>query len=187
MKKTICLFAAVVLCVVLVGCGGSADTRSNVVNQAKSVRDVLNDGMKNTETVQQTETGESVPDTQPMPSAEPSTERQTVDVDLTTLNSTMVYSEVYNMTTNPENYMGKTVRMSGTFNYAVGDNRYYYACLIADATACCAQGIEFVLKDNRSFPEEYPEVGDAITVVGIFDTYYEGSNRYCQLIDANMN
>ena len=31
------------------------------------------------------------------------------DVDLTNLSSTMVYSEVYNMMSTPENYIGKTV------------------------------------------------------------------------------
>ena len=60
------------------------------------------------------------------------------------------------------------------------------ACIISDATACCAQGIEFVLTEDRKFPEEYPEKGTEITVVGIFDTYMEGSYKYCQLIDAVM-
>ena len=39
-----------------------------------------------------------------------------VDVDLTKLSSTMVYSEVYNMVNTPEDYTGKTVRMTGSFN-----------------------------------------------------------------------
>lgn len=98
----------------------------------------------------------------------------------------MVYSEVYNMMTEPGNYMGKRVRMKGAFAYAKGDGRYYFACIIADATACCAQGIEFILKDERKFPEEYPTKGTEIIVVGIFDTYMEGTYQYCQLIDAVM-
>lgn len=186
MKKAICLVLAIMVCMAFVGCGKTADDRSGVVNQGKSVNDVLNDGMKNGDFSQQGENQTSDPKQQTKPVEDVPSEYQTVDVDLTKLNSTMVYSEVYNMMTSPENYMGKKVKMSGTFNYAAGDNRYYYACLIADATACCAQGIEFVLKMDRTFPDEYPKVGDAITVVGIFDTYYEGSNRYCQLIDAYM-
>ncbi len=43
-------------------------------------------------------------------------EKQEIDVDLTQLSSTMVYSEVYNMINTPEDYIGKTVKMSGTFN-----------------------------------------------------------------------
>lgn len=112
---------------------------------------------------------------------------ETVDVDLTKLGSTMVYSEVYNMMNTPEDYMGKRVRMKGSFAYAQGDNKYYFACLISDATACCSQGIEFVLKDERTFPEDYPERGTEITVTGVFDTYKEGEHQYCQLVDAVMD
>ena len=36
-----------------------------------------------------------------------------VDVDLTALSSTMVYSEVFNMLNTPENYVGKTIKMTG--------------------------------------------------------------------------
>ena len=109
-----------------------------------------------------------------------------INVDLTEMSSTMVYSEVYNMTVCPDDYMGKTVKMRGSFAYAEGDGRYYFACVIADATACCSQGIEFILAYNRKFPEEYPQPGDEITVTGVFDTYYEGQNMYCQLINAEL-
>lgn len=109
-----------------------------------------------------------------------------IDVDLTALSSTMVYSEVYNMVTAPDSYMGKTVRMQGQFVVYEGDSRNYFACLIADATACCSQGIEFVTKDARTYPEDYPELGTEITVEGVFETYQEGENTYCQLVDATM-
>ena len=109
-----------------------------------------------------------------------------VDVDLTVLSSTMVYSEVYNMMSYPENYLGKSVRMRGTFTYEEANDRYYLACIITDATACCSQGLEFVLKDERKFPDDYPAKGTEITVVGIFDTYTEGTRLYAQLIDAVM-
>ena len=105
-------------------------------------------------------------------------------MDLTQLSSTMVYSEVYNMMCSPEEYIGKRVRMHGTFACAQGKDRYYFACLIADATACCSQGIEFITKDQRKYPDDYPAKDTEITVVGVFDTYYEGSDRYCQLVDA---
>lgn len=67
---------------------------------------------------------------QPVPVDTLPPEYQTVDVDLTALNATMIYSEVNNMMVSPDSYMGKKVRMSGTFNYAAGENRYYYACLV---------------------------------------------------------
>lgn len=112
------------------------------------------------------------------------TDKTEVEVDLTKLSSTMVYSEVYNMIDTPQDYMGKTVRMRGAFSCIEGDGRYYFSCVISDATACCEQGLEFVLKDERAYPDGYPEEGTDITVVGVFDTYYEGEDRYCQIIDA---
>ena len=36
-----------------------------------------------------------------------------VDLDLTSMSGTMVYSEVYNIMSNPDEYIGKTIRMNG--------------------------------------------------------------------------
>ena len=107
-----------------------------------------------------------------------------IDVDLTVLSSTMVYSEVYNMMMNPKKYIGKTVKMNGAYAIYEGENRIYHACLIADATACCSQGIEFQLSGSLKYPDDYPEIGSDITVIGTFDTYMEGECEFCQLIDA---
>ena len=110
-----------------------------------------------------------------------------VDIDLTKLSATMVYSEVFNMLYTPEDYLGKTINMEGTFTeyYDETQDRHYYACIIQDATACCAQGIEFVLADPRA-PEEYPEEGSFITVRGVFDVYEEDGYQFVQLVDAAM-
>lgn len=37
-------------------------------------------------------------------------------IDLTAMSSTMVFAEVFNMTTHPEDYVGKTVKMQGIFS-----------------------------------------------------------------------
>lgn len=107
--------------------------------------------------------------------------KQAIDVDLTTLSSTMVYSEVYNMLTEPERYEGKTVRMAGGYSAFLDENTgtIYRVCMIADATACCAQGMEFILTDDN-----YPEMESDITVVGTFQTYTENGTQYCHLVDA---
>ena len=109
------------------------------------------------------------------------------DVDLTHMSATMVYSEVFDMLSVPENYMGKTVRMDGLFTgYRDPESgRYYYACIIQYATDCCAPGIEFVLAEPRD-PEDYPREGDFITVSGTFDAYEENGFQYVQLVDAVM-
>lgn len=101
-----------------------------------------------------------------------------VDLDLTTLSSTMVYSEVYNIMTTPDEYIGKKIKMNGIYTQYTnqGGTAFYPACIIQDATACCSQGIEFVLTD-----ENYPEEGSTVVVEGTFESYiddYDGGTYY---------
>ena len=65
-------------------------------------------------------------------------------------------------------------------------DKYYFACIIKDATACCAQGIGFVLADDYTYPDDYPELDTEICVVGVFNTYKEGDYTYCTLREAKM-
>ena len=109
-----------------------------------------------------------------------------VDIDLTSMSSTMVYSEVQNMMIKPADYLGKTVKMTGALSVAEVGEKTYFACIIADATACCAQGIEFDLKGDYSYPEDYPAADSEISVTGTFTTYLEDGKTYCQLKDAEM-
>ncbi len=111
-----------------------------------------------------------------------------VDLDLTALSSTMVYSEVYNMVNVPQDYMGKTVKARGPFAiYEDPASGYiYYAVIIKDATACCSSGLEFILTDDLKYPDDYPALGTEITVSGVFGVYYEGNTRYPRLNAAVM-
>ena len=117
------------------------------------------------------------------PNADPAS-----DVDLTVLSSTMVYSQVADMMYTPEKYNGKIVKASGLFSVYHDDaqDKNYYAVLIQDATACCAQGIEFIWDGEHSYPEDYPEIGQEITVMGTFGTYEEDGATYTQLLDASL-
>ncbi|MBQ7545921.1 MAG: hypothetical protein IJT41_03020 [Clostridia bacterium] len=182
MKIRIYMIIVLLLCLSLTGCGISSASQK-YGNQGKSVDDVVQSQLSGSTRTPETTSG-TVAEASPAQGRADAAE--TVDVDLTKLGSTMVYSEVYNMMNTPENYMGKRVRMQGAFAVAQGDNKYYYACLISDATACCAQGIEFVLKEERTYPDDYPQEGTEITVTGVFDTYNEGEHQYCQLVDAAM-
>lgn len=109
-----------------------------------------------------------------------------VDVDLTVLSSTMVYSEVFNMLYNPQDYEGKTVKMEGTFAVFENPNGNYYTCIIRDATACCAQGIEFEWSGTHNYPQDYPMVDQMITVVGTFHSYEANGQLYCELVNADL-
>ncbi len=110
-----------------------------------------------------------------------------VDVDLTQLSSTMVYSEVYAMMVEPEQYVGKTVKMRGLFATQEYNGERLYACIVQDATACCAQGLEFETAEKLAYPDDYPKPGSEITVVGTFDSYKEevDGNYYIYLVLKN--
>ena len=126
------------------------------------------------------------------PAAEDAESTAAVDVDLTALSGIMVYSEVNSMISFPDNYIGKTVKMQGQFTmYQATDesgafipDKMFFACMIADATACCAQGLEFALAGEPVYPDEYPELGAEITVVGTFEWYEEDGCRYYRLGNA---
>ena len=173
-------------------------------SQAGNVEDgsgeaiVTSDPAKDASTQASAETGSSVGDGEAsvssgegqasVSSGEGASEEFVPDVDLTALSSTMVYSEVYNMMTAPSDYIGKNVKMKGAFSYYQDPNtgNEYYACIIQDATACCAPGIEFVLAGDHKYPDDYPEMNSEITVAGVFDTYMEGEYMYCTLKNARF-
>lgn len=159
MKKTLKLFGLALMVLTMAGCGKS-QTSTSSADAGSSAENVV---------VNQAE------------------ETVSVDYDLTSMSSDMVYATVYQMMMDPENYVGKTVRMSGTYNavYYEPTKQYYHYCLIQDAAACCAQGIEFVWGDGgHVYPDEYPSDDSGIVVQGVFKTYQEDGYEYCHLEDA---
>ena len=110
-----------------------------------------------------------------------------IDIDLNNLNANVVYSQVFLMMTEPDKFIGKRIRMSGQFNvYAAQEGNpsgvtEYYAIIIADAQACCQQGIEFVWP-GHTYPDGFPEVKSNASVTGIFEVYEENGKKYCRLI-----
>ena len=104
------------------------------------------------------------------------------------MSGTVVYAQVYNLMADPNPYLGKTIRMTGLYNYYedTANNIVYHACIIQDATACCAQGIEFVWAGDHAWPADYPEAGTEITVTGRLELYEENGTLYLHLTDADM-
>ena len=193
MRKRIVLLSLVVLLTLtpLLACGQKEDAsaRGNVTGQKNTVTNVLEAGVAAAEAPTAAPTQKAVapkagkqfgpagaiPGAGMVPS-------NRIDVDLASLSSTMVYSEVYAMMEHPEDFLNKVVRMRGVF--ACSEGREYYFCIIQDATACCAQGIEFVLAGEPAYPNGYPQIGKEFTVTGVFDDYYEGDRVYYHLRDA---
>lgn len=125
------------------------------------------------------ETEETKPAKTPDPNA---------DIDLTILPGNMVYAEVFNMTQKPNDYMGKKIRVCGLMStyHDEANDKYYFSCIVPDAAACCSSGIEFVLKEEYKYPDDYPPEGAIIQVLGEFDSYKDGEYRYYTLRNTDL-
>jgi hypothetical protein len=184
MKRLFCLLLVVCMMASLCACGKDSE------------KDARNDASSSNE--ESSASTESIPTPEDQQSPEESEQLQSsadgVDVDLTVLSSTMVYSEVYNMLYNdPVHYFGKTVKAKGTFSIyqlvtdgVLQPDPVAYACIIADATACCAEGMEFVPEGDLTYPEDYPELGAEITVIGEFQSYEENGMTWYHLVNARL-
>ncbi|MCL1852810.1 MAG: hypothetical protein FWF88_07240 [Peptococcaceae bacterium] len=110
-----------------------------------------------------------------------------IDVDLSVMSSVLAAAEFKNITTNPDAYVGKTVKMSGLYNAVYYDktNQYYHAVVLEGADACCVQGLEFVWQGNHAYPDDYPVKDAKIEVVGVFGSYEElGETFYNLTVDG---
>ena len=115
-------------------------------------------------------------------------EEAPVDLDLSVVSGTILYSQVYNMMMDPDSYTGLRVKLRGNFSYFQDPDTgaEYFAAVIADATACCAQGIEFVWAGEHVYPRDYPPLDTMVTVTGTFGTYEEDGYTYLRLSDADV-
>jgi len=106
-------------------------------------------------------------------------------VDLRAMSATMAFATVSNMANDPEKYVGLTVRMSGTFmTFELGPGREKAtACVIKDATACCAAGLEFSLAQK---PKSPLREGAAIAVEGVFTIEKEAGMDFAILKNARL-
>lgn len=112
----------------------------------------------------------------------------TVDLDLSGMSGTIVYSQVYHLLYDPAPWIGKVIRMAGYYSafQDTATGMVYHACVIPDATACCAQGIEFVWAGEHAWPENYPDEGSDIVVTGRLEIYDENGIKYLHLVDAEL-
>ena len=104
------------------------------------------------------------------------------------MSGTIVYAQVYNLLYDPSPWLGKVIRMTGYYS-AYEDTTtkmVYHACVIPDATACCAQGIEFVWEGDHVWPDDYPAEATDITVTGRLEIYEENGISYLHLVGAEV-
>lgn len=193
MKKILACIICLTLAFGVTACGKASDKDSNgdtkIISDAKNKQENSKSDTKKEVSKKEVNKKEVAGDAGKGKSSKSKskTNSNKIDVDLNNLNANVVYSQVYLMMTEPDKFIGKRIRMSGQFNvYAAQEGNpsgvtEYYAIIIADAQACCQQGIEFVWP-GHTYPEGFPEVKSNASVTGIFEVYEENGKKYCRLI-----
>ncbi|ETO97685.1 hypothetical protein HMPREF1495_0880 [Lachnoanaerobaculum sp. MSX33] len=161
-------------CLFLAGCGsaGKADNEKTVAESK-----IANESNINENGTEETTESESVK------------KDGDIDYDLTVMGADMVYATVYQMMIDPKSYIGKSFKIRGNYysSYSNDKDVYYHFCMIKDAAACCAQGLEILWADEKmNRHENCPEEDTLVTVEGVFETYEEGPNTYGRIKDAKI-
>ncbi len=170
--------------VLLAGCGDTSRVDKLIEQQESSAAEsTVSQPEESSEAVTETDTS-SIVSYAEMYGIE--AENDGFDVDLTILDAQMTYAQVYDMVYNPSLYEGKKVRAAGAFAHAEDGGKDYFAVMIKDATACCAQGLEFELEGEHKFPDDYPDTDANIIVWGEFASYEESGYTYITLKNAKM-
>ena len=165
-------FIIVLSCLLLAGCGsaGKADNEKTVAESKIANESNTNEDSTEAESESVKKDGE-------------------VDYDLTVMGADMVYATVYQMMIDPKSYIGKSFKIRGNYysSYSNDKDVYYHFCMIKDAAACCAQGLEILWADEKmNRHENCPEEDTLVTVEGVFETYEEGPNTYGRIKDAKI-
>ena len=93
------------------------------------------------------------------------------DIDLTKMNMQIRYAYLCDILNNPEEYMGKRIRVAGVYQNGYDEDMqdYFHICLVYyDATQCCGLNVEFI--KGKDTPD-YPERGTDIEIEGSLGKY----------------
>ena len=196
-KKSICVGLALAVCLQgLTACGSDDAGSSRYQNDGNGVEEALNEQMAKEDAESTTEQPTTEATTEATTEERPEVDTEAMKnsdlIDLTVMDSNMVYSTVYQMMADAPSYVGKKVRMKGSYysSYDETTKQRYYFIIIQDAAACCQQGLEFIWDDgSHVFPDEYPEDGTEAVVEGTFETYKDNPDdvyEYIHLVDASF-
>lgn len=205
-NRFIKFFIIFIIFVAIAGCGKKRQNKNQMFSTTKSVKDTIEEEMK-----KEQEKKENVENEKALKNDFQATEedvkeinedkneenkkaenvggenQKDIDYDLTKMNSDMIYATVFMVVQDPESYAGKTFKIYGnsyTFPTTEGKSMTHY-CLIKDALACCAQGLEFISSNSD---EKYPDDGDEIVVTGTLESYTveDIPMPLCRLVNAKI-
>lgn len=210
-NRFIKFFIIFIIFVAIAGCGKKRQNKNQMFSTTKSVKDTIEEEMKKEQEKKEQEKKENVENEKALKNDFQATEedvkeinedkneenkkaenvggenQKDIDYDLTEMNSDMIYATVFMVVQDPESYAGKTFKIYGnsyTFPTTEGKSMTHY-CLIKDALACCAQGLEFISSNSD---EKYPDDGDEIVVTGTLESYTveDIPMPLCRLVNAKI-
>lgn len=207
-SRFIKFFIIFIIFIAIAGCGKKRETGNQLFSTSKSVKDTIEAEMKKEEQKKEkSESDKALKDDfqateDDVKKAEVENKesndkkeaekvddknKKDIDYDLTEMNSDMIYATVFMVVQDPESYSGKTFKIYGnsyTFPTTEGKSMTHY-CLIKDALACCAQGLEFISSNSD---EKYPDDGDDIIVTGTLESYTveDIPMPLCRLVNAKI-
>lgn len=172
MKKLLLLL----ICLALLSCKAKDKTDNTGLQAAAEAKNTVAEVRETTETS----------GLQPVVSTGSNTSK--INLDLTKMSATMIYSTIFDMLIMPEDYIEKTIKLSGWFETYTDPQtgEMYYAVVVPDATACCQQGLEFVWPGDHKYPEDFPEIMQDITVTGIYKLIENDGITYNYLEVVNL-
>lgn len=205
-NRFIKFFIIFIIFVAIAGCGKKRQNKNQMFSTTKSVKDTIEEEMKKEEEKKEKAENEKALKNDFQATEEDVKEinedkneenkkaenvggenQKDIEYDLTEMNSDMIYATVFMVVQDPESYAGKTFKIYGnsyTFPTTEGKSMTHY-CLIKDALACCAQGLEFI---SSKSDEKYPDDGDEIVVTGTLESYTveDIPMPLCRLVNAKI-
>lgn len=205
-NRFIKFFIIFIIFVAIAGCGKKRQNKNQMFSTTKSVKDTIEEEMKKEQEKKENAENEKALKNDFQATEEDVKEineekneenqkaenvggenQKDIDYDLTEMNSDMIYATVFMVVQDPESYAGKTFKIYGnsyTFPTTEGKSMTHY-CLIKDALACCAQGLEFISSNSN---EKYPDDGDEIVVTGTLESYTveDIPMPLCRLVNAKI-
>jgi len=119
-----------------------------------------------------------------------------VDFDFTRMNPTMRMTYTYRLGANPKEFVGKTLRISGTLLTRVDkeNGKRYFGCLMGDpgGCSCCSPGgvLEFMPKDSYTWPTNFPPLESRVMITGRLEMFEVGPPEQAftipRLVDADI-
>ena len=107
-------------------------------------------------------------------------------IDIAAMGGTMAGATILNMLDEPGRYLGKTVRVAGIYQPVYWDegDRYFHDIVVESQAGCCPKFIEFILSGDKIYPDDYPEEGTMIEIIGIYLSYeLDGQVLYYLAVD----